>query len=264
MLRGGLGVALQRTAANYAIPVCWIRADGGKPKIEDNGSAFMLDCGAGPFLVTAAHVYLGFLAARDRYPDLVCFLGTHRFELEKKLISIDVAHDVATLRVAEADRIALRTYEKFPLTGSQRTWPPSPPMVGRGVFFVGFPGDGRSLRPRRMRDLVEIDWTGYTALAIADGVSDAAVTVILEHDPSFDVFARPEIPEDWALGGCSGAPLLTFVDDKGLFSWRLGGVITEASKTIVRAARADCLNSDGTLNAHPDPMAYRPKRASPE
>ena len=60
----------------------------------------------------------------------------------------------------------------------------------------------------------------------------------------------------WAMGGCSGAPLLAFVEQGRVFSWRLGGIIYESQSVIVKAARADCLKPDGTINAHPNPMEY--------
>ena len=88
-------------------------------------------------------------------------------------------------------------------------------------------------------------------------MSDTDITLIFDHEHDFDVGLRPRIPSDWALGGCSGAPLLTFVEQNGIFSWRLGGVIYEAGSVILKASRANCLNPDGTLNAHPNPMAYR-------
>jgi hypothetical protein len=62
------------------------------------------------------------------------------------------------------------------------------------------------------------------------------------------------------MGGCNEAPILTFVQERGVFSWRLGGVVNEAADGLVKAARADCINPDGTLNAHPDPQAYRRDR----
>ena len=116
------------------------------------------------------------------------------------------------------------------------------------------------MRPYRGGGLVEIDWTGYTALAIATSVSASGITVVLEHDTACDVGGRSAIPSDWALGGCSGAPLLTLVDHSSIYSWRLGGVIYESTQTIVKVARADCLNPDGTLNPYPDPMAYRKRQ----
>jgi hypothetical protein len=125
------------------------------------------------------------------------------------------------------------------------------------VFFVGFPGDGRSLRPYRGQSIVQIDWLGYTALGVARGVSETDITLVFEHVRNFDLGLRLVAPTDWALGGCSGAPLLTFVEHEGVFSWRLGGIIYESSQSILKASRADCLNPDGSLNPYPDPMAYR-------
>lgn len=68
--------------------------------------------------------------------------------------------------------------------------------------------------------------------------------------------SRAEPPPLWAMGGCSGAPLLTFVEHRSVFSWRLGGVIYESESMFVKAARADCLNPDGTINRYPNPMEY--------
>jgi hypothetical protein len=260
IMRSGLGNALRDTAAQYATPVCWIAAQDKRPVLLNNGTCFLLDCGAGTFLVTARHVLEGYRRSKATQPDAICLVGELRFDLITRTIAEDQAHDVATFRVTDADVAALRKYGKVPLTGSQKSWPPEPPQVERGVFFVGFPGDGRAMRPYRGRNLVEIDWNGYTALTIADSVSSTAISLLLQHDPSFDVGLRPAAPPDWALGGCSGAPLLTFVEDRGIFSWRLGGVVTEASSLIVKASRADCLNPDGTINAHPDYAAYRDAR----
>jgi hypothetical protein len=257
LLRGGLAEALQMAAAQYVLPICWIAAESGRPLILGNGSAFMLDGGAGALLVTANHVYEEYRSACLKRPDTACILGdTGRFPLEQRLIAQDPIYDVATFRLSTADVEAHRRYGKFVLTGSQTTWPPKPPQSGRGVFFVGFPGDGRQMRPYCGQSLVEIDWTGYTALAVASSVSETGITVVLEHDSQIDVGHRPKIPPDWALGGCSGAPLLTLVDHNSVFSWRLGGVIYESSETIIKASRANCLNADGTLNPYPDPNAY--------
>jgi hypothetical protein len=259
LLRGGLAKALMETAAAYVMPICWVAARDGKPWIIDNGSAFMLDCGSGPFLVTANHVYRGFLADRRRHPDAVCLLGDFRIDLASRCIASDSAYDVATFRIDadEVGKLTSPTSGKAILTGSQKVWPPGPPQIDRGVFFVGFPGDGRQMRPYRGNSLVEIDWLGYTALAVASGVSDTDITLVFDHEYDFDVGLRPSIPDDWALGGCSGAPLLSIVEHNGVFSWRLGGVIYESSRVILKASRADCLNADGTLNTFPNPMAYK-------
>lgn len=88
-------------------------------------------------------------------------------------------------------------------------------------------------------------------------MSETDITLVLEHDEEFDVGRRPTVPDDWALGGCSGAPLLTFVEERGVFSWRLGGIIYKSNGLLLKASRADCLKPDGTINPFPDPMAYR-------
>jgi hypothetical protein len=51
LLRKGLDHGLQMAAAQYVMPICWVTAEKGKPLILGNGSAFMLDAGADPFLV---------------------------------------------------------------------------------------------------------------------------------------------------------------------------------------------------------------------
>lgn len=259
LLRSGLADVMRNIAGSYVIPICWIAARNGKPCALDNGSCFLLDCGEGPFLVTANHVFRGFLAAKEEHADAVCIVGDVRFDLPNRLISSDRIYDVATFRVTqeELDRLCIYTGKKLVLQGSQIKWPPEPPQVDRGVFFVGFPGDGRQMKPYKGQSFVEIDWTGYTALAVASGVSVTDVTLVFDHEHDFDVGLRSQIPEDWALGGCSGAPLLTFVEQRGIFSWRLGGIIYESSKDILKASRADCLNPDGTVNRFPDLMAYR-------
>lgn len=258
LLKRGFDKALQMVAAQYVMPICWISAENGRPLILGNGSAFMVDPGGGPLLVTAHHVYEEFCTARAARADTVCLLDDlAKFPLDQRLIASDPAYDVATFKVTARELDLLKRSGKFALTGSQTAWPPNPPEVERGVFFIGFPGDGRQMRPYRGGGLVEIDWTGYTALAIATSVSAAGITVVLEHDTACDVGGRASIPPDWALGGCSGAPLLTLVNHNSIYSWRLGGIIYESSQTIVKVARADCLNQDGTLNPYPDPMAYR-------
>jgi hypothetical protein len=83
-----------------------------------------------------------------------------RYPLEQRLIASDPIYDVATFKVLPSEVENFRRGGKFVLTGSQRTWPPKPPELERGVFFVGFPGDGRHMRPYKGGSLVEIDWTG--------------------------------------------------------------------------------------------------------
>ncbi|MES0404065.1 MAG: hypothetical protein ABUJ93_11280, partial [Hyphomicrobium sp.] len=65
LLKGGLGKALVNVAANYVMPIYWVAAQDGQPLIPGNGSAFLLDAGQGPFLVTAGHVFEGYRRCRE-------------------------------------------------------------------------------------------------------------------------------------------------------------------------------------------------------
>jgi len=260
MFRAGLDKAMRDTAAQYSIPICWIHAENGNPHIADNGTAFLLDCGAGPFLVTAGHVYQGYLDAKAAHADTVCFLSALKIDLEGRLIGNDQAFDVVTLRISQDEVAQLAKLGKFVLTGSQSSWPPAAPTADRGVFFVGFPGDGRTLLPYRGGNLVEIDWNGYAALAVATAVNETSITLYFERDSEYNIVSRPVAPPEWALGGCSGAPLLNFIEMRGVYSWQLGGVVTEASGNILHAARASCIEPDGHVRSHPDLMAYKPRQ----
>lgn len=272
MMKDGLAQAFKDVTALYVMPLCWVHAEKPdakfkRPVIADNGSAFLLDCGKGPFLVTANHVFEGYLAARNQRADTVCVIWQTTFPLHDRLIAADAVHDVATFRVTPEEIEAFRLTGKFPLKGITGKWPPPAPQVERGMFFSGFPGDGRTLLP--YTGTVEVDWHGYTSLTTAKSVSPTGITLVIEHNPEWDTGTRPTAPPEWALGGCSGAPLLTFIQGT-IYGWELGGVIYECDSKlfygegdtspkgnyIVKASRADCINPDGSINRHPDPQAY--------
>lgn len=172
-----------RAAAQYSMPIAWVTARAGLPHILASGSAFLLDCGEGPFGVTARHVLAGFRQDRASHPDAVCMLEQLRFDPVERAIAKDSAYEVATFRILPDEVRQLRPRGKVALTGGQRTWPREPPQAGRGVFFVGFAGTGRAMRPYRGGNVVEIDWGIFTALATADTVSDTSVSLVLQHDP---------------------------------------------------------------------------------
>lgn len=107
---------------------------------------------------------------------------------------------------------------------------------------------------------MRVEFGAYTALAAASSVSETGMSLLFEHEQTFDSGLRPLMPTHDNMGGCSGAPILTFVEQRSVFSWRLGGIVKQAVDGLVQAARADCINPDGTLNSHPDLSAYRTDR----
>ena len=74
-----------------------------------------------------------------------------------------------------------------------------------------------------------------------------------------DRFCNGLPTEGYDLGGISGAPLLTVVDNKsGLQTWRLAGVIYEASPNlgIIYATPADFILADGRIKDADMPSGY--------
>jgi hypothetical protein len=120
------------------------------------------------------------------------------------------------------------------------------PQMGKGAFFAGFPGVAR----RRLNEH-EIENGIFTALTVADNVTDREISGHFDRDQQVDKRGRPTAPEGYDIGGVSGAPLVTIVDSANLHYWQLGGVMTEfnASFEIFYATRADFILPDGTLKS---------------
>jgi hypothetical protein len=53
-----------------------------------NGSMFLLDCGQGPFMVTAGRVYTGYLAEHGAARRIICPIGDLEFHPEERLIDL--------------------------------------------------------------------------------------------------------------------------------------------------------------------------------
>jgi hypothetical protein len=71
------------------------------PPIERNGSAIILDCGRGPFAVTAGHVLEQWLADRNKTQRIGCQIGNVPFDLADRLIDTGTHRgiDIATFRI---------------------------------------------------------------------------------------------------------------------------------------------------------------------
>lgn len=68
-----------------------------------NGSASLVDFGAGIFVVTAAHVFKEYLQAKEVADGLVCQLGNALFEPDRQCIDCRDDLDIATFRVTSAE-----------------------------------------------------------------------------------------------------------------------------------------------------------------
>ena len=255
IMKAGLGRAELEFVTSITAPLFWIvRQPSGALKVR-NGSCFFLDAGSGVFGVTAAHVIRQLQAAQSENPKMSCQLGSElSFELggKNRLIAIHDEIDIATFQIGAAE---IATINKASLTGHQKTWPPAPPQVDRGVYHCGFPGVSTIwLSPR------EVSFGAAPGAGVASSISPTDVSTLIERKNLLDVMGLGLPPSNFDFGGISGGPMLTVVEDKGLRSWRLAGVIYEGPNTsadpeeaiadleIIRARRADFLLPNGQLD----------------
>jgi hypothetical protein len=160
--------------------------------------------------------------------------------------------DVATFRITANE---IKRIGKQILTGYQKSWPPSPPEQGRGIYYSGFPAtETIRLSPRA------ISFGAAPGGGVASSVSETDISMLIEQQSLIAVMGGGSPPENYNFGGMSGGPVLTVVETSAIRSWVLAGVIYEgpnaspdeaqaiAGLEIIRARRADFIQSDGQLD----------------
>jgi len=250
LFKGGLGKAEGEFIASIVTPIYWYRQTDQGIFVR-NGSVFFLDCGRGCIAVTAAHVIDGYRQDAAIHPALTCQIGHDLIiNLDERLIDLDHQIDIATLRIS-ADEVA--RLGKTIYTGVGKAWPPDPPTRDRGVLLAGFPG-----RERLFPTSNAIVFGLFSLGGIATSVSDRDICYQIERSELIDILGRGLMPENFDMGGISGGPMLTIVEQGGLRLTRLAGVVYSGPDPIalnkiegfevVRARRADFLLPDGKLD----------------
>jgi hypothetical protein len=205
-----------------------------------NGTVFFFESEGRTFMVTANHVLAAYLDARSRFGDFPqCQIGNLRLDPEERLIARSAPLDIATFVISPTEIKKTAYEERYAMS-----FQPMPPEKDKGVFFAGFPGVARRQLSER-----EVEHGIFTALTVADNITDREISGHFERERQVDKPGRPTAPEGYDIGGVSGAPLVTMVDSANLCYWRLGGVMTGFSTAyeIFYATRADFILPDGTL-----------------
>jgi hypothetical protein len=239
LTRGPYATTVENAIAGSIAPFLWRERDEkGGLKIR-NGTVFFFESGGQTFMVTADHVFAAYLKARNEL-GARCQLGNLRMDPEDRLVARSARLDIATFLVTP-DEIERTGDGKFAMS-----FDPMNPQTGKGVLFAGFPGLAR----RRLSEL-KIESGIFTALTVADNVSDRGISGHFDRQYQVDKPGRPTAPEGYDIGGVSGGPLVTMVDSANLSYWRLGGVMIEFSTSleIFCATRADFILPDGTLKS---------------
>jgi hypothetical protein len=238
LTRGPFGAEVEAAAVSYIVPFLWfIHAADGDQKAR-NGTAFFVQADR-TFVVTADHVFGGYLESVENFGKRVrCQLGNLRFDPQERLIARDKNLDIATFSIDPEE--VRRSFEGK----TTMSLAPMVPQIGKGVLFAGFPGS-----ERRRLHASAIESGVFTALTVADNVSDLQISGHFEREHLVDSPRRPTAPIGYDFRGVSGGPLLTIVESERLWYWRLGGVMTEfsANLEIFYATRADFILPDGRL-----------------
>ena len=246
LLSGEFGKRLLGGTINYVINIAWGTFEQRRWRIHSSGTCFFLDCGAGPFLVTAAHVYEAYVEALRVNQGLRCQLGQMEFDLADRLIcSLGSDRlDIATFRIS-ADELAALAKQA---THGRREWPPANVTVDDGIFFGGFPG-----RERFQIGDAAVEFGLYVGLTPVSSCSERHFGCSLERDEWIDVIGNgiPEVGYD--LGGISGGPAFSIVESAaGLISWQIAGVVYNATASlgeIVLIHHARFIMPNGQLQA---------------
>jgi hypothetical protein len=257
IIRGGLGEAELRLVASFCAPMYWTVKRGGE-LVTRNGTMFFLNTGERIFGVTVCHVIDGWQRSRASEvasPFRIGGDGTSILldDWDRRVIDLDQSIDIATFAVTESEA---KTIGKTVLTGYQRTWPPSPPSVDRGISYCGCP----AILTEQM-SVQKVSFVAVPAGGVASSVSEKDVSTLMDREHMISVFAKGLPPENFDFGGISGGAMLAIIETPGgIRSWSLAGVIIQGPNTsddpnqaiagleIIKARRAHFIRADGQLD----------------
>jgi hypothetical protein len=245
LLTGDFGKRLLRTTCDYCIPIFWSTPQDREWCVENNATGFLLDCGKGTFVVTAAHVYESYLKRRSQRIDICPQLGDLRFSMDERVVGYlgSGILDIVTFTVTSKEIDLLR---KPVLKGNQALWPSPSVKVGEGALFAGFPG-----LQRTDSSADECGFGFYASLTPVSSVSERHFGCVFDRSKWVDAFGKGFPQEGYDLGGISGAPVLVVDESEaGILSWRLAGIAYNAANNlgeIMLAHHARFINEDGSL-----------------
>ena len=201
----------------------WSVQEKGQPTPLEyrQGSVFFLDCGRGPFAVTAGHVFEQFQRDRAERRIRGCQIGNVGVNPDERLIDWgrDKRIDIATFRITPQE---ISEIGKNVVIGTDGAWPP-PPNVNEVVFFGGFPGCERiSVAPS------EFSFGLHSGMVPLTDYTEHQIGCRFDRRYWVDVRGLGLPPVGYDLGGVSGGPMLQPVYRDGGWRWRLVGVISEA------------------------------------
>jgi hypothetical protein len=249
----GLDAALLNSGSKHVSWLIWttLDLDTGKPDHEQ-GSIFFLDCGRGPFAVTAGHVYEKYRKDSTERLLVGCQLENHAFDLKDRLIDNGLSKadiDIATFRITPEE---IGRLGKSVVRGVDGPWPPAP-RIDEVVFFAGFPRAERITEEHLSTDVGSRRFSMglHRGLNMVTSLDGRQITSRIERAELKDLQGTGLPPRGHDLSGMSGGPMLALTYSDGQYGWRLAGVIFEGRlgelvESVV-ATRAHYILPDGRI-----------------
>ena len=225
-ISGPIGKFLLEGMMSYVTSVTWGCFKDGVYEVFSSGTAFILNLGEGPFLVTAAHVYEGYLEAKNQNIFFKSTLGDLEFDFEKNLrctLGSGVL-DIATFNISNAEIERL---------GKQTAYSNFDEMEGvieefDGVILCGFPGNERLHTGKQ-----EYEFGLYVALTPVSSSSHRHFGCVFNRGSWVDTIGKGLAAEGYNLGGMSGGPAFRLRESSvGIVSWEFSGVIYDATNSL--------------------------------
>src|SRR5262245_6898367 len=228
----------------------WHESTRPFPKPVTGASCFIVRIEGRYIGITAGHVVELFREARRANPAINCQLMHANLDLERTIVGRSEKRDVATFEVPpELIDEGLR-----PGIIDCLDWPPPPPVKGAPAMFIGYPEGMRTITGS-----TDANFGAWSIFEFIEDVTWREVVVVYDPSRSKSSLEDKELPPPTLnLSGCSGGPALTVEVRNGELLVHPAGVIIRGpgggSKgefedfAIVRAARLDCIRSDGTIS----------------
>lgn len=240
LLSGDYGDACRQFIHGCCCPLYSWRSDTLEREIVSNGTVTFVKTPQRLLGVTAAHVIRGYETAVANGAVRLQLGDAVIDDLTQRLIQVSDTLDLATFALDQSimNRIG-RAAAPISL------WPPIRPREGYGIMLGGYPGQERNLfKP------MNVMFGFFTALGVARTVSADQITWLVERE--FEVHCEniPSMPIHYDLGGVSGGPMITAVENPTNFlTFRLGGIISEAHPEFeyVIAKCGDLIQLDGRI-----------------
>jgi hypothetical protein len=244
LIQGNFGKTLLENVMNYVTTVSWGEFTDGNYDLASNGSCFFLNLGKATILVTASHVYEGYLHAKRLKPNIKSAIGSLPFDLEARLIENlgSKVLDIATFKISDSE---VKSLGKHICYGAA-SWPPATVSKNQGIIFGGYPGS-----ERQKNGAQEYSFGLYVALTPVSSSSERQFGCAFDRDNWLDTFGKGLPPERFDLGGISGGPAFLFKEsDNKIITWDLVGVVCDGANEIgeiVFFHHAKFIQPDGRL-----------------